>query len=167
MRIIAFTAVTTYLTLSSLPLFAATTIDLVAAGGVKFAKGLDDDVSGAQSQHVSVPIRNIGNAAWHNRNFVMRISFAGLAVNADIYGPTGGGSYVLGSAIAPGQTGMLFFSLPLGTLSHCQRVALRLDTSRNEQIGAPSVFANDSSVQVAVDTTSIRTCIGGVQTLGD
>lgn len=145
-------------------LFAVT--DLAAAQPIvdfvsqslKFQRGLDDDVSGSMSQHVTLTIKNVGNTPSRYPGSILRILLNGAVINANVYGSNGHGGYNLNAAIAAGQTGIVLFYLPLNTLAHCQRVVLQIDADRTYQYGG-NVFVNDTSTLTAVDPTSIRFCV--------
>jgi hypothetical protein len=142
---------------------AESRVDLVPVS-LSYAKGLDDDVSLSYSQHVALVIKNLGNVAWHNPALTMRVLIDGAAYSASIYGPVST-YWQLGAPIAPGQQGLVQFSLPLGTLKHCQRRSIRIDALQTNQAGS-GVFANDTLAMFTVDRSSIRACVGGVISRG-
>ena len=123
--------------------------------------GLDDDVSGAQSQHIQLKIKNQGNVAWHNNTSLdMGVRFAGQQLTGYMYGWEANGNYWhLGAPIAPGAEGLVMLRLPLGTLRHCQNVALTIDTARRQQTGAATIFTNDSKSLFAFKIGSNRPCV--------
>lgn len=129
-------------------------IDLVPLG-LSFAKGLDDDVSMAYSQHVSIRVQNNGNAPWGSSSSSMRVAIAGRIVTASIYGPHPDGYWVLGGRINPGQFGSVSLRLPLRTLVHCQSTPLTIDLGHTQQFG-PAVFSNDSKTLIAVNLQAFR-----------
>lgn len=133
-------------------------IDLVPQS-LKYQIGLDDDVSGRSSQHAWIAVRNDGNVNFRNRN-VITVSVSGRTFSGYVYGPESAGS-VLGGPIAPGQSGKLFVSLPLGTLSHCARVRVHIDVRRTHQTSThmTNVFANDVRTLQAVDMNNRSLCL--------
>ncbi len=109
--------------------------------GLKFRKGLDDDVSMRYSQHIYLSFRNDGNIQMRNYTPV-KVRLGSTNTQGYIYGPAArGGS--LGGPVYPGEVANVFIRLPLGTLKHCQRVRATIDSNRTHQIG-PSVFGNDT-----------------------
>jgi hypothetical protein len=136
---------------------AQRTVDFIPQT-LRFQAGLDDDVSGARSQHVTLMIKNAGNTASRYPGSVMRVLVNGAPVNANVYGSNGVGGYNLHAPIAPGAQGLVSFSLRLGTLSHCRYVNIQIDADRTYQSGG-NVFANDTASMLGVDPTSIRACI--------
>lgn len=136
--------------------FAANKVDLVAES-ISFAKGLDDDVSGNQSLHVALIIKNVGNYRWQNPDLVMRVLVDGAVFTGNIYGPNGSGGYNLGAQILPGQQGLVMFSAPLGSLANCQRRSIQIDADRTNQYGG-DVFSNDTKTMQLKDRGAFRIC---------
>jgi hypothetical protein len=139
---------------------AANKVDFTAQS-LRFGVGLDDDVSGAQSQHVTLTIKNVGNTPSRYPGSIMRVLLNGAVINANVYGPNGVGGYNLNAPIPAGQTGLALFSLPLGTLRHCQAVAIDVDADRTYQYGG-DVFGNDHATLKAIDAAAIRICLPDV-----
>ena len=125
---------------------------------ISFQKGLDDDVSGAMSQHFTLIIKNVGNTPSRYPGSIMRVLLNGAVLNGDVYGSNGVGGYNLDAPIAPGQMGLVTFALPLNTLRGCQNVAIQIDADRTYQYGG-NVFTNDTKILLAVDRGSMRVCI--------
>ena len=135
-------------------------VDFVASS-LQFQKGLDDDVSGSMSQHFTLRIKNIGNTPSRYPGSIMRILLNGAVINGNVYGSNGSGGYNLNAPIAPGQEGLVLFSLPLNTIRGCAKVTVQIDADRTYQYGG-DVFANDTKLMVAVDRNSIRACVPDV-----
>lgn len=138
---------------------APRTVDFVPQS-ISYQSGLDDDVSGSRSQHVTLKIKNVGNTASRYPGSIMRLLVNGAVVNGNVYGSNGGGGYNLNAPIAPGQIGLVLFYFPLNTLRHCRNVVVEVDADRTYQYGG-NVFANDRKTLLGVDPTNIRACIPG------
>ena len=134
---------------------ALATKDLIPTS-VRFREIIADDVSGTKALRVQVLVQNIGTED-------VKATSGGLLVGAhwklaSVYGPSSGGSFVLGEEIRPGETGLMSFSVPLGGMTHCQRVKVIIDTARKIQSGPAAVFANDTRFLVARETGNPLMC---------
>ncbi len=135
------------------------TVDFVPQS-ISYQSGLDDDVSGSRSQHVTLKIKNVGNTASRYPGSIMRLLVNGAVVNGNVYGSNGVGGYNLHAPIRPGQVGLVLFYFPLNTLRHCRNVVVEVDADRTYQYGG-NVFANDRKTLLGSDPTNIRACIPG------
>jgi hypothetical protein len=120
------------------------------------------EFGGGQVLQVVVKVKNVGSLAVRGSRGGLRIG-AISNPSAALYGPNGLGGFNLGAAIAPGQLGQFLIYAPLGSLSRCQAVRVSIDTAHSLQSGTTLVYYNDSKVLTAVDTQSIRPCVGGIK----
>lgn len=115
---------------------------------------------GGESLRISVNVKNVGTLPV--RGMRGGIQVAGLVEpQAPLYGPNGVGGANLGAPIPPGGTGLFLIYAPTAALRHCQRVTVRIDTAQSLQSGTSLVFYNDAKALTAVDTGSLRACVGG------
>ena len=130
-------------------------VDMIPTS-LKFQVGLDDDVSGATSQHIYIGLTAGGNLPIRTTGIV-RVLIGSTIYNALVYGPaSSGGSR--GGPINPGETGILFVRAPLGTLRHCQKVLVHIDLAQNSQFG-PGVFSNDQKTMTALEFGRPQICL--------
>ncbi len=117
---------------------------------------------GGEALRISLNVKNVGTLPVHGSRGGIQI---GPIVNpqAPLYGPNGVGGFNLGAPIAPGATGQFMIEVPVGSLRHCQRVTVRIDTAQALQSGTSLVFYNDTKALTAIDRSSIRACPGVIR----
>ncbi len=139
--------------------FAQNYVDFVSQS-LSFSKQLDSDISGGYSLHFALMIKNIGNTQSRYPGSIMRVLVNGVVLNGDVYGQAGGG-YQLDKPIQPGGVGMVTFAMPLGAVSHCQRVTVQIDADRTYQYGG-NVFYNDTSNVMAIQAGALKACFPNI-----
>ena len=150
------------ITLISQGVVMAGTIDLKPIG-LSYKKGLDDDISMHYSQHLYIKVKNIGTEDYtHMRGHSINLKINGQYKTGYIYGPdyTGG---ALGGRIQPGDSGKIFFRLPLNSIARCASTSIQIDTNRRVQKGR-GVFRNDRVHLLARDRESFIRCFRRIPT---
>lgn len=113
--------------------------------GLKFQSFHPDEFSERLAQRALVYVANGGNVMGGVRT-LLGVNIKGANYGAYFYGPSGS----LGEATHPGETAHLSAQLPQGTLRHCERVQVTIDTSNRLQFG-PGTRGNDTRELIAYE----------------